>query len=87
MEAGPYLSAAYEMYRPKRYPANEIVNLYGIPFDLGIVHYASDKPLSKGKNLGAASMSYFGMDPTYASALAILRRIFKLEKERLSKQT
>jgi len=79
MEAGPYLSAIYELYRPKRYPNNEIVNLYGLPFDLGILHYASDTPLSKGTDLGAGSLSYFGMDPTYAASLAILRRIFDLE--------
>src|SRR5436305_740240 len=40
MEAGPYLSAAYELARPKRHPRDEIVNLYNIPFDLGILHYA-----------------------------------------------
>jgi hypothetical protein len=79
MEAGPYLSAIYELFRPKRHPENEIVSLYGLPFDLGILHYASDTPLSKGKNLGAESLSYYGMDPTYASSLAILRRIFELE--------
>lgn len=79
MEAGPYLSAVYEMYRPKRHPINEIVNLYEVPFDLGILHYASDTPLSKGKNLGAGSLSYFGMDSTYAAAVAILRRTFELE--------
>ncbi len=84
MEAGPYLSGVYEMYRPKRHPMNEIVNLYGVPFDLGIIHYASDKPLSKGKNLGAGSLSYFGMDSTYAATLAILKRIFAMEKARLS---
>jgi hypothetical protein len=84
MEAGPYLSAVYEMYRPKRYPDNEIVNLYGLPFDLGILHYASDTPLSKGRNLGTASMSYFGMDPTYAASLAILRRVFAVELARLA---
>jgi hypothetical protein len=84
MESGPYLSAIYEMYRPRRHPVNEIVNLYGIPFDLGVVHYASDTPLSKGKNLGAGSLSYFGMDSTYAASIAILRRIFALEKQRLA---
>jgi hypothetical protein len=83
MEAGPYLSSVYESYRPKRYPQDEIVNLYGLPFDLGLLHYASDTPLSKGKNLGAGSLSYFGMDPTYATSLAILRRIFDLEIRRL----
>ena len=80
MEAGPYLSAVYEMYRPQRHPTNEIINLYGVPFDLGIVHYASDTPMTKGGNLGAGSLSYFGMDSTYAASLAILRRIFQRER-------
>ncbi len=83
MEAGPFLSAVYEMYRPKRHPIDEIVNLYGVRFDLGIVHYASDTPLSKGKNLGAGSLSYYGMDPTYAASVAVLRRIFQKETDRI----
>jgi len=83
MEAGPYLSGVYELFRPKRHPENEIVTLYSLPFDLGILHYASDTPLSKGKNLGAGSLSYYGMDPTYASSIAILKRIFELEKSRI----
>ena len=85
MEAGPYLSAVYEMYRPQRHPVNEIVNLYEVPFDVGIIHYVSDNPMGKGKNLGAGSLSYYGMDSTYASSVAILRRIFQLEKIRLNK--
>lgn len=84
MEAGPYLSALYEMYRPKRHPIDEIVYLQNLPFDFGLMHYASDTPLSKGKNLGASSLSYFGMDPTYATTLAILRRILSLEQERMN---
>ncbi|GAB4536915.1 MAG: hypothetical protein Fur0018_27670 [Anaerolineales bacterium] len=83
MEAGPYLSAIYEMSRPKRHPINEIVNLYGIPLEVGILHYASDTPLSKGKNLGAGTLSYFGMDSTYATSIAILRRILQCERQRL----
>lgn len=71
------------MYRPTRHPINEIVNLYGVPFDVGILHYASDTPLSKGKNLGAGTLSYFGMDSTYAASVAILRRIFQMESRRL----
>ena len=84
MEAGPYLSAVYEMSRPKRHPVNEIVNLQGASFDLGILHYASDTPLSKGKNLGAGTLSYRGMDSTYAASVAIIRRIFQLELKRHS---
>jgi hypothetical protein len=83
MEAGPFLSAVYEMYRPTRHPINEIINMYELPFDLGIVHYASDTPLSKGANLGAGSLSYYGIDSTYAVTLAIIRRIFHLEQIRL----
>jgi len=79
MEAGPYLSAIYEMSYPRRYPVNEIVRLYQTDFDIGLLHYASDTPYSKGKNLGAVHPSYFGMDPTYATALAILRRIMERE--------
>jgi hypothetical protein len=87
MEAGPYLSAVYEMYRPQRHPVNEVLNLYGIPFDLGILHYASDTPLSKGRNLGAGSLSYYGMDATYGVTIAILQRIFDLERKRLQKRS
>ncbi len=83
MEAGPYLSAIYEVARPKRYPDNEIVNLHELPFELGILHYASDTPLSKGRNLGAGTLSYYGMDPTYATSLAVLRRIVRSEIRRL----
>ncbi|MBS3753451.1 MAG: hypothetical protein KGY46_08705 [Anaerolineales bacterium] len=87
MEAGPYLSAVYEMIRPTRHPVDEIVNLNRLPFDLGLLHYASDTPLSKGKNLGAGTLSYYGMDPTYASAVAIIRRIINLERKRITGDT
>jgi len=82
MEGGPYLSSVYESYRPKRHPFNEIVNLHGVPFDIGMLHYASDTPLSKGQNL-ATNLSYTGVDPTYATAVAILRRMLTLEVERV----
>jgi len=82
MEAGPYLSAVYEAMRPRRYPTEEIVNLYPIPFDIGIAHYASDTPISKGLSLGAQHLSYFGMDATYAVTVATLRRILTLESTR-----
>lgn len=84
MEAGPYLSSIYEMIRPQRYPHNEIVNLYGAPFPIGVIHYASDTPFSKGQNLGSQHLSYFGMDPTYASATGILRSILREELRRIN---
>ncbi len=83
MEAGPYLSAITESLRPRRHPYNEIVNLYGATFDIGFLHYASDKPLSKGQNLGTQSLSYYGMDSTYAASVAILRRILQRELDEL----
>lgn len=84
MEAGPYLSGVSELYRPTRHPVNEIVNLYGLPFEIGILHYASDTPLTKGENLGAGALSYFGVDSTYATSLAILRRIMQHEHDRVT---
>lgn len=83
MEAGPYLSAIYEMFRPQRHPEDEIVDLNNVKMDIGFLHYVSDTPMSKGKNLGAGTMSYFGMDSSYATTVAILRRIFQLELENL----
>jgi hypothetical protein len=79
MEAGPYLSALYEAIRPQRHPVNEIVDLHAAPFDIGIMHYVSDRPLSKGKNLGSQHLSYFGMDATYATTLSLLKRILTRE--------
>jgi hypothetical protein len=89
MEAGPYLSAVYEAVRPARHPANEIVTLYAdtVPFDVGIIHYASDTPLGKGRNLGAQRLSYFGVDSTYAATTAILRRILASEAQRTQGQS
>ncbi len=81
MEAGPYLSAVYEAIRPQRHPVNEIVNLYPAPFEIGILHYASDTPFTRGKTL-ADRLSYFGMDATYAGSVAILRRILEREVAR-----
>ena len=87
MEAGPYLSAVYEFIRPKRFPTAELVDLYRAPFEIGILHYASDTPISKGVNLGAQNLSYYGMDPTYASTVAVLRRILQRECEGLGEST
>lgn len=83
-EAGPYLDALYENTLPTRYPIGEVVNLYEAPCEMGFLHYASDTPYTKGQNLGARNLSYAGMDPTYASTLAIARRILEREIARLS---
>jgi hypothetical protein len=79
MEAGPYCDAVYEIADPDRYPVGEAVNFSKLPIDLGIIHYASDTPYTQARTLGARGLSYFGMDSTYASSLAILRRVLRLE--------
>ena len=79
METGPYCNAVYEIADADRHPVNEAVNFSKLPIDLGIIHYASDTPYTQARTLGARGLSYYGMDSTYASSLAILRRIFRLE--------
>ncbi len=80
MEAGPYLNAIYEDVFLGRHPVGDAINLTHhsqIQVDLGIIHYASDTPYTRALTLGARGLSFFGMDSTYASTLAILRRIFE----------
>ncbi len=80
MEAGPYLDALYEDVYLRRYPSGEAINLrLHAPgaLDLGIIHYASDTPYTRAQTLGARGLSYHGMDSTYASTIAILRRVLQ----------
>ncbi|HEX5620873.1 MAG TPA: hypothetical protein VFX51_20800 [Solirubrobacteraceae bacterium] len=79
MEAGPFCNAVYEIADADRYPVGEAVNFSKLPVDFGIIHYASDTPYTQARTLGARGLSYYGMDSTYASSLAILRRVFTLE--------
>jgi len=84
MEAGPFLGAVYELIYPHALPRDEIVHLSDkTPFDLGFLHYASDTPYSRRQSLLSKSLSYFGVDSTYACAIAIVRRIFEQELARL----
>jgi hypothetical protein len=84
MEAGPYLDACYEIAQPDRFPLGESVNMAKLTFDLGIVHYASDTPYTQARTLGARGLSYRGMDSTYASAIAVARRILQQEEALLA---
>ena len=79
MEAGPFCNAVYEIADVDRYPVGEAVNFSKLPIDFGIIHYASDTPYTQARTLGARGLSYFGMDSTYASSLAIVRRVLALE--------
>jgi hypothetical protein len=80
MEAGPYLNAAYEMAQSSRYPARENINFTKLPFDFGVMHYASDTPYTQARTLGARGLSYYGMDSSYATSVAMLRRILAQEQ-------
>jgi hypothetical protein len=85
MEAGPFLGAVYELIYPHAMPRDEIVHLSDkTPFDLGFLHYASDTPYSRRQSLLSKSLSYFGVDSTYACAIAIVRRILQQEVARVS---
>ena len=79
MEAGPYCNAVYEIADVDRYPTGEAVNFSKLPIDFGIIHYASDTPYTQARTLGARGLSYYGMDSTFASSLAIVRRVLSLE--------
>jgi len=79
MEAGPYLDACYELDRTGRHPVGDQVNMSRLSFDLGVIHYASDTPYTQARTLGARGLSYRGMDSTYASAIAVARRILEQE--------
>jgi hypothetical protein len=84
MEAGPYLSAMYELAEPRRHPKDEIVSLVDRnTVDVGVIHYASDTPYSRRQSLLSKSLSYFGVESTYGCAIAIARRIFASELARL----
>ena len=79
MEAGPYCNAVYEIADADRHPVGEAVNFSKLPIDLGVIHYASDTPYTQARTLGAQGLSYYGLDSTYASSLAIFRCILRLE--------
>jgi len=79
MEVGPYLDACYEIIQPSRYPLNENVSMTQLTLDLGIIHYASDTPYTQARTLGARGLSYRGMDATYASSVAVMRRVLEQE--------
>jgi len=75
MEDGPYLNALYETTHFNRYPEEEEIIMSRDPIDIGIIHYASDTPYTKAITLGTRNLGYEGVEATYASSLAILKRI------------
>ncbi|HKF74608.1 MAG TPA: hypothetical protein VKF59_00565 [Candidatus Dormibacteraeota bacterium] len=86
MEVGPYLDACFEIEQPGRYPMDDNVNMSRLGYDLGIIHYASDTPYTQARTLGARGLDYRGADCTYASAIAVARRILAQEGALLAGQ-
>src|SRR3989344_5327538 len=80
MENGPYLNAVYEMVQYGRYPIGQTIDLISTPIDIGIIHYASDTPFTKAVTLGTRNLGYEGVESTYVSSYAILKRIFEYEQ-------
>ncbi len=79
------MSAIYELVDPRRHPNDEIINLGDRQsLDIGILHYASDTPYSRRQTLLSKSLGAFGMESTYACAIAITRRILEREIARLA---
>ncbi|MFZ2153397.1 MAG: hypothetical protein WAV41_05120 [Microgenomates group bacterium] len=78
MESGPYLTAIHQhLNSSTTYPQNIVTDIKNLPYDLGIINYASDNPLSQ--TLGDSVMSLRGVEPTYLAALSVIQRIVDLE--------
>lgn len=80
MESGSYLSAIYEHYNSNIFPYNGNFQLSSLPFELGIINYASDNPLVT--TLGDTPLEIRGIEPTYAATSAVIRRIVELESNK-----
>ncbi|GEM_PF-1829388 len=78
MEAVPYLSAIFD-----RAPEGYLDPARGP--EVGMLGYASDTPYSHRASLLSSSLGPAGTEPAYACTLAILRRIFHGEIERMGK--
>jgi len=79
MESGPYLTAVAESQTRKQFPARTSLHFDNLPFDLGVVNYASDNPLSE-KTLGTGSLALKGIEATYLASLTTVQRIINLEE-------
>jgi hypothetical protein len=78
MESGPYLAAIYQHDQNLTdIPHNIVAHLDNLSFDLGLINYASDNPLSQ--NLGEGNLTLKGIEPTYLAILSVVQRIIDLE--------
>jgi len=80
MESGPYLTAISEVELRTHFPENKVIHLNNLPFDLGIINYASDNPLSE-ETLGSGSLALKGIESTYLALLSVVQRIIEMEEK------
>jgi hypothetical protein len=77
MESGPLMTSIAQWQSRRDTPQNVVFNIGKLPFDYGIINYASDNPLSR--TLGEGSMAIRGVEPTYLATISVLQRIIDLE--------
>ena len=77
MEAGPVPVGDLRARRPAPPPERRgrRVSSERTGFGVGILHYASDTPYWRRQSLLSKSLGSFGIDSTYACAIAITRQI------------
>jgi len=80
MESGPYLTAMSEVELRTHFPEGKVIHLNNLPFDVGIINYASDNPLSE-ETLGSGSLALKGIESTYLALLSVTQRIIDLEEK------
>ena len=78
MESGPYLLALVKKFHqfPSR-PLNQNFDKIKVPFEIGIINYASDNPLVQ--TLGEGQLGIKGIEPTYLASLSIVQKIIDNE--------
>ena len=78
MESGPYLLSLLSCQNQDPQSVfDQTIEFNHLPFDFGIINYASDNPLTK--NLGEGPLALKGIEPAYLSSLAVVQRIIDLE--------
>jgi hypothetical protein len=85
MEAGPYLSAVQKSSQG-RGEKGSFEEGDEMPFEFGMLHYASDTPYSPRVSLLSKGLGYEGIEATYACSLAILQRILEDEVRRVRRE-
>ncbi len=85
MEAGPYLSAVQENSQGGG-EMGAFEEGDEMPFEFGMLHYASDTPYSTRVSLLSKGLGHEGIEATYACSLAILQRILEKEVRRARRE-